>query len=294
MAEEDEDSSLERVLQRHRKEAKDLQAKIQALKHSVPKGDKKKKKEMALEIAKLEEDLSVRHKNELDSLQSDSSKENHKELDVTKEMESISITSGEGETHSRVSKAQKRRDKKAAKDKEREQKTAEAELENVHSARNVEAEKLKEILATRGLSIKEITPDGHCLYNAIADQLSRRNQQTGMQTLRKLAADYMLSHQDDFLPFLTDAKTGKLYTSDQFVQYCEEIAATASWGGHLEIQALSQALKLPIEVYQANAPVLRIGEDYDDRPLLLSYHHHEYGLGEHYNSVIPTEECFDS
>ena len=48
-------------------------AKIQALKHSVPKGDKKKKKEVALEIAKLEEDLSVRHKNELDSLQSDSS-----------------------------------------------------------------------------------------------------------------------------------------------------------------------------------------------------------------------------
>lgn len=37
-----------------------------------------------------------------------------------------------------------------------------------------------------------------------------------------------------------------------------------------QIQALSQALKLPIEVYQANAPVLRIGEDYDDRPLLLS------------------------
>ena len=33
-----------------------------------------------------------------------------------------------------------------------------------------------------------------------------------MKTLRKLAADYMLSHQDDFLPFLTDAKTGKLYT----------------------------------------------------------------------------------
>ena len=33
-----------------------------------------------------------------------------------------------------------------------------------------------------------------------------------MQTLRKLAADYMLNHRDDFLPFLTDAKTGQLYT----------------------------------------------------------------------------------
>ena len=40
-------------------------AKIQSLKHSVPKGDKKKKKEVALEIAKLEEELTNRHTQEL-------------------------------------------------------------------------------------------------------------------------------------------------------------------------------------------------------------------------------------
>ena len=48
------------------------------------------------------------------------------------------------------------KDKKAVKEKEREQRIAEAELENVHSARNVEAEKLKEILTAKGLSIKEV------------------------------------------------------------------------------------------------------------------------------------------
>ena len=48
------------------------------------------------------------------------------------------------------------KDKKAAKEKEREQRIAEAELENVHSARNVEAEKLKQILAAKGLSVKEV------------------------------------------------------------------------------------------------------------------------------------------
>lgn len=264
------------------------------MKHSVPKGDKKKKKEITLEIAKLEEELTIRHKKEFDALENDSNKESNQKPEVTKEMEAVSINSDSSESHSRVSKAQKRRDKKAAKEKEREQRIAEAELENVHSARNVEAEKLKEILAAKRLSIKEITPDGHCLYNAIADQLSRRNQQTGMQTLRKLAADYMLSHRDEFLPFITDAKTGQLYTPDQFDNYCKEIAETAAWGGQLEIQALSQVLKLPIEVYQASAPVLRTGEEYDEQPVLLSYHHHEYGLGEHYNSVIPAEECPDS
>lgn len=48
------------------------------------------------------------------------------------------------------------KDKKAAKEKEREQRIAEAELENVHSSRNIEAEKLKEILTAKGLSIKEV------------------------------------------------------------------------------------------------------------------------------------------
>lgn len=48
------------------------------------------------------------------------------------------------------------KDKKAAKEREREERIAEAELENVHSACNVEAEKLKEILASKCLSIKEV------------------------------------------------------------------------------------------------------------------------------------------
>ncbi|KAL9974641.1 hypothetical protein ACROYT_G011702 [Oculina patagonica] len=294
MADEEEETSVELVLQRHKRETKELQAKIQSLKHSVPKGDKKKKKEITLEIAKLEEELTNRHKKELEEIRNDSTKETNQVLDVTEELEAVSINADNSETQSKLSKAQKRRDKKAAKEKEREQRIAKAELENVDSARNVEAEKLKEILTAKSLSIKEITPDGNCLYNAIADQLSRRNQQTEMQTLRKLAADYMLNHQDDFLPFLTDAKTGQLYTPDQFVHYCEELAGTATWGGHLEIQALSQALKMPIEVYQANSPVLTTGEEYDSQPILLSYHHHAYGLGEHYNSVVPAEESFES
>lgn len=47
-------------------------AKIQSLKHTVPKGDKKKKKEITLEIAKLEEELTNRHKKELEALENDS------------------------------------------------------------------------------------------------------------------------------------------------------------------------------------------------------------------------------
>ena len=42
------------------------------MKHSVPKGDKRKKKEIILEIAKLEEELNTRHKEELELLERES------------------------------------------------------------------------------------------------------------------------------------------------------------------------------------------------------------------------------
>ncbi len=42
-----------------------LAATIQSLKKSVPKGDKKRKKEVSLEIAKLEQALQEKHEREL-------------------------------------------------------------------------------------------------------------------------------------------------------------------------------------------------------------------------------------
>ena len=59
------------------------------------------------------------------------------------------------------------KEKKASKEKEREQRIAEAELENVHSARNVEAEKLKEILEAKSLSVKEVCWNVWCLFENV-------------------------------------------------------------------------------------------------------------------------------
>ena len=53
----------EALLKRQRKEKKDLQATIQGLKKTASKGDKKKKKEVAEEIAKLEQELNDNFKN---------------------------------------------------------------------------------------------------------------------------------------------------------------------------------------------------------------------------------------
>ncbi|KAE8216392.1 hypothetical protein CF327_g419 [Tilletia walkeri] len=150
----------------------------------------------------------------------------------------------------------------------------------------------------------EINPDGHCLYAAVADQLGvRKNQPTDYKSTRHAAAEYMRAHPDDFIPFMADEDvvTGakeKVGSSNEskapeahFEEYCSAIENTGVWGGQPEILALSHAYEVPIHVAQVGQPVLKIGEDnYGEAntvPLVISYHRHMYGLGEHYNSLRP-------
>lgn len=60
-----------------------------------------------------------------------------------------------------MTRAERRRQKKAALSKEREQLIKEAERNNQFSARNVEAEKIKVKLKERLLRMHEINPDGN-------------------------------------------------------------------------------------------------------------------------------------
>lgn len=282
------ETTEELLAKQHRKEKKDLQAKIQSMKNAVPKNDKKRRKQLTEDIAKLEAELSQKHENELRQLNISSSVE-----EVSNALDSVTVTNNEEETdgkQTRTSKAQKRRDKRAALEKERETRIAEAEVENLTGSRHLENLKLKEKLAERHLQIKEISSDGHCMYRAVEDQLMVRGCALGLKELRAQTAQYMRSHADDFLPFLTDPNTGDMYTAEEFEKYCNDVADTAAWGGQLELKALSQVLQLPIEVIQAESLSIIIGEEYDRPPITLIYMRHAYGLGEHYNSVEPLKE----
>lgn len=282
------ETTEELLAKQHRKEKKDLQAKIQSMKNAVPKNDKKRRKQLTEDIAKLEAELSQKHENELRQLNISSSVE-----EVSNALDSVNVTNNEEETdgkQTRTSKAQKRRDKRAALEKERETRIAEAEVENLTGSRHLENLKLKEKLAERHLQIKEISSDGHCMYRAVEDQLMVRGCALGLKELRAQTAQYMRSHADDFLPFLTDPNTGDMYTAEEFEKYCNDVADTAAWGGQLELKALSQVLQLPIEVIQAESLSIIIGEEYDRPPITLIYMRHAYGLGEHYNSVEPLKE----
>ena len=96
-------------------------------------------------------------------------------------------------------------------------------------------------------------------------------------------------------------KLSCFHVPDEFAKYCEEVASTSTWGGQLEVsviiffgilhldffllytsanlsgyilslqvQALSQALKMSIDIYQADSPVLTVGEEHNSTSIILS------------------------
>ena len=104
-----------------------------------------------------------------------------------------------------------------------------------------------------------------------------------------LCAKTLREKEEEFAAFceLDDEK------APNFASYVNRVENSADWGGHLELQVLSAALKKPILVYSvARAEPERISNEgqVDDSadPILLSYHLNYYALGEHYNQVVKT------
>ncbi|KAJ2610979.1 OTU protein [Coemansia sp. RSA 1365] len=300
--------TFEELEARHRKEKKDLVATITSLKKSIPKGDKRKKKEVAAEIAELEKTHSERHRAEL-SLVGGSSKactsstpdtsgnQNLCQPDTPDaESESgsaaasaLGLYANSSQPVRAVAKKNKARQRlqRRAEELKRQQEEAEAEAEDMVDNSAIETEAISKLAAGDGLSIREIRPDGHCLYAAFGDQVNTyHGYSISYLEIRKRAAEYMRANYGDFIPFMT-RKDGDLFSEDDFEKYCCDIESTATWGGQQEITALSHSFQLPVHIYQSNMPVLRIGEDaYSaNDPIRLSYHRHAYGLGEHYNSL---------
>jgi hypothetical protein len=91
---------------------------------------------------------------------------------------------------------------------------------------------------------KQIIPDGHCLYNAIAHQLNvckRRDDTTethDYKELRRIAGDYMLANGEQFMPFLTDQTGMDMIGQQDYEQYCHNVSNSAEWGGQLEVNSV--------------------------------------------------------
>ncbi|KAF3580586.1 hypothetical protein DY000_02031864 [Brassica cretica] len=299
--------TVDEMLARHRQEIKQLQNKETEVKKAAAKGSKAeqkaKKKQVEEDISKLSTKLKEKQLKELASqgfsstssssgnISKDETNEKKGDIDtLVRAIAGVSVTAQQ--EHSKPSKSVKRREKRAKEEADREQRIKE-EQSNVTSDRMVENQKLDKKLKPLGLTVSEIKPDGHCLYRAVENQLANLSGGASpytYQKLREMAASYMREHKTDFIPFfLSETESESESAEERFEKYCREVESTAAWGGQLELGALTHCLRKHIMVFSGSFPDVEMGKEYkssNDSSLMLSYHRHAFGLGEHYNSVV--------
>jgi len=258
-----------------------LQSKIQALKKNVTKGDRKKKKEVDEEIQNLEREFEKKCSTELESFRKNQSSSN-KETGTNEQTTANENNNNQSEEKSKTNKAKKRREKKEMNNIEREKQIELQEIENKKGLPYIELNNINEKLKQRNLKIKEVRSDGNCMYYSIADQLDKHfSIHKSCQELREMACKYMLENKLEFEPYLELDSNENSYES-----YCENIKDQTVWGGQLELKALSDVLKVVIEVIQSEGSEIVIGDRSQASGVLtITYHRKMFGSGEHYNST---------
>lgn len=309
---------MEELLSRHRKEIRDLTSRITQKKKQATK---KTRRGVNEECESMERELRARHAEEIASLEKpDSTAEPEPELEpedepaaaaavqdpsVTESATTTTASSNLGTTSTNTSatstsidppplqparkpnRQKARAARRAAELAALSAEDAESGASPLPNAREAEITAMSARLSELGLTMKEIAPDGHCLYSAFADQLPEGGEEVqkegggnlkGYRLARKKCADYMRAHRDEFEPFLEGA----------FDEHVRKVEETAEWGGHAEILALAKAFGVTVNVVQAQGRVERMNNEggAGDRPeVWLGYYRHSFGLGEHYNSL---------
>lgn len=284
---------MDEAVARHKREQKELVGQITGLKKQATK---KNRKQVLQKCADMEHELNQRHKREIDELngvvQNDEEEVDMaaiilaqmelKEQETPQEPPQTSIPLSPLPAPKKRNRAKERIAKREA-EVQRMKDEAAKEAEGAIDYRQIEHDLMAQLCGHHGLEIKEINPDGHCLFALIQDQLATRYKiEVTVDQLRQKAGDHILAHGDEFTPFLFDETTMLLRAVDSYVN---ELTTTAMWGSDMEILALARVYECPIEVHQAGADMLVMNGDALLEPLKLGYFKHLYGLGEHYNSL---------
>lgn len=305
-----EPESLEQAQARHRKELKDLQGRITSKKKNATK---KTRKGVNDECAELERQTKERHEAELRALSGEAVEEEEEEAEP---VETPTAAPVDGEAKGSASSTpewpqqqpqqagkkrnrQKERLARRAAEQEAAAEAAAAEASNMVDHRSTEAAHMARELAAHALVEKPIAPDGHCLFSAFADQLLslsiplRRpdhgnNDDDGRppyRVVRRAAAAYIVSHADDFAPFL----------EEPLDDYVRKIGDGAEWGGHMELLALASTYDVEVRVIaDGRTAVVQPArrdkqQQHPPKQIWLAYYRHGFGLGEHYNSLRKKE-----
>lgn len=312
--------TLESLQSRHRKEQRDLVSRITQKKKQA---SKKTRKGVNDECERLERELKERQAYELAVLNGDAGDEAPEDVESSDEDEEQAAqtnianlnlheasntsslngdasedTSTAGGRQKKPNRAKARLARRAA-DQAAKIAAAEEEAANAPNPRELERERMATQLQKHGLALHEIRADGHCLYAAVADQLTTRElgleprigvaiaragaeQAQGYRQVRGAAADWIQTHGDDFAGFM----------EDPLPEHVRKIRETGEWGGHVELLALARTYGVRICVLHSDGRVDRIeaheetsSRKEEGEEIWLGYYKHSHGLGEHYNSL---------
>jgi len=102
-------------------------------------------------------------------------------------------------------------------------------------------QELQEHYGPLGFLVIETEPDGNCLFRAVADQMCG-DAEVHLE-YRTIATDFMEKHQNDFKDYVQN---------EDISLYIRRMQKPGTWGGFVEISALSLALKVEIKVTTQN------------------------------------------
>ncbi|KAJ5374764.1 Ovarian tumor otubain [Penicillium concentricum] len=319
---------MEDLLSKHRKEQKDLQGRITQKKKSATK---KTRKGVNDECERLQRDLSEQQQAEIAQLNGDPTEgledlsleddqpaedEDSKQDKPTEEPQEAEPTAEptpepSSAPNSKKPNRQKARLARRAAEQAAQSAAAAEEAATQTNYRGNEQEVMDAVFKKLGLKEVEVTPDGHCLYSAVAKQLDESGlglrpdpsrivcqpatqsridtvaspQHDGYRAVRAVTADFIMEHKEDFEAFM----------EEPLESYTRKIKLTAEWGGQLELQAIARAYGVEINVVQKDGRMEKIesgdSDSFDEeekrkRVIWLAYYRHTYGLGEHYNALV--------
>lgn len=277
------------IVARQEQERKDLRKKLDRIRSSIPKKDRAGRARAAEDAA--EEEKQLLEAQAVERLENGISEDAAADV-ATPACNSGSapnvtggLQSGGGRTES---KAARRRRKKAEQEAESQRRVDAEKASMGPSPKFLETAAIEAQLKPQNMRIQPVAADGHCLYSAVAHQMEINELPSpvpaSVEGLRNVTADFLMSHKDDYMPFLETVDGD----DERFKMYCDELRNEAVWGGQVELRAMAECLGTEIEVYAADIPVVKMGQTADSTPVLrVSFHRHYLGLGEHYNSIVP-------
>lgn len=294
---------MDELLARHRKEARDLQARITQKKKQATK---KTRKGINAECDRLEQDLAARQADEVRALEhpdgeptvdSPSEDEEPSAAAADPPPETASPTPAIDDSNSstpttttttseRAPKRNRQQERLARRAAEREalSAAAEAEASSQPDLRARELATMEALIASHNLREHPIAPDGHCLYSAFSDQVGGG----GYREARIRCADELRARRGEYEAFIDIEGEGG---DGSFEEHVRKVGETAEWGGQVEVLALGRAFGVKVNVLQAEGrSVEKLNEDATGEEVWLAYYRHSFGLGEHYNSLRKKDE----